>query len=428
MGSARQRREKAKRAVKRRLAKGPSPPERSPQRYHTYFFIRASHARNNKERGLFLDRFDTIQIPDVIRRVPKHRAGTRITKRHAARKRTIFKKAAKRRGLKTRIHNMILYTRAEMVGVLAGATTEGEGFVVFVCLDTDSASPEFAGCTLNRQEFWGDVVDIAVRGHAAVSVVDVFEDPVSQGRAWQWAKGILQELVDIDVPMAGHFFLRPMFGCGDEGPGSERWGSDSDKGTGADVAWPNRYVGGPPIQSRLTVNAHDSVAAKVACVVAKLSAIVTACGDEPHENVDPMIQAIGECLRSWDRNQVVEYEPVPADGLEHDADTVREAFEMFACRGKMVAYAKKVKKSSQEPEEPDEGDSWRQETDDDDEPDLPTVPEPPGRGESASASANDEAHGRHSSKDFVRELVDSCEKTANGDLPHELKDLQRNRR
>eukprot|EP00903_Cladosiphon_okamuranus_P022612 g20807.t1 len=385
MGSGKRRRERAKRSAKRSWNRDFSLPERSSKRYQTYFFIRASHASNKRERGYFLDRFDTIQIPDVLRIVPRRRAGTRITNNHATKKRTVFKDEARRRGLKTKIHEMILFTRAEMVAMLASATAEGERFVeqgdlreaaklemryalsqgiiekkptledtylTLKCWFLFSASPEFAGCTLtlNREEFWGDVVDIAVRGHAAVSVVDVFKDSGHQLIACEWAKGILQELVNVDVPMAAHFFLKPMFGCDDEGPGSEEGGVDISKATGADVAWPEICVDGPPIQSRITVRAHDSVAAKVACVVAKLS--VTTDGDEPYENVDLMIEVIRECLRSWDRKCVVEYEPVPADGPEYDADLVWKAFELFASHSKMRAYANKVKKSWQVPEEP----------------------------------------------------------------------------
>lgn len=262
-------------------------------------------------------------------------------------------------------------------GIIEKTPTLEDTYLTLKCLFLFSASPEFAGCTDNREEFWGDVIDVAVRGHAAVSVVDVFEDPGSRMRAWEWATGILKEFVDVEVPMADHFFLPPMFRRGRDGPGSDEGGSDSD--TGADIDWgqaadpPTRDVGGVPVQSRLTVHAHDSVAAKVACVVAKLSAIVTAGGDEPHKQVGRMIQYIRECSRSWDRNEVVEYEPVPTDGFKYEADAVWEAFEVFASRNRMGAYADKVKKHLQVPQEPDEGDSWRQEVDDDDEPDLPTV-------------------------------------------------------
>lgn len=141
MGKAKKKRERAKRVAQKYKTTGYSPPDRSTKRYQVYFFIRASHVRNNRERGNLLDRFDIIQvcssikrfrggdlvsfdglisqifpvtcfltscfvhafqIPDVLRMVPEHRAGTSITNRHAAKKRTIYKKEAVRRGCKVR--------------------------------------------------------------------------------------------------------------------------------------------------------------------------------------------------------------------------------------------------------------------------------------------------------------------------------------
>lgn len=45
---------------------------------------------------------NVVQIPDVLRMVPEHRAGTSIAKRHAAKKRTIYKEEAVRRGCEVR--------------------------------------------------------------------------------------------------------------------------------------------------------------------------------------------------------------------------------------------------------------------------------------------------------------------------------------
>lgn len=62
MGKAAKRRERAKRVAQYYKTTGCSPPDRATKRYFTYFFIRDGHVRNKRERGSFLDRFDTIQV------------------------------------------------------------------------------------------------------------------------------------------------------------------------------------------------------------------------------------------------------------------------------------------------------------------------------------------------------------------------------
>ena len=284
-------------------------------------------------------------------------------------------------------------------GIIGKDPTLEDTYLTLKCWFLFSASPEFAGCTDNPKELWGDLIDIAIQGHAAVSVIDVLKDPESQVRAWEWAKRILRDFVDGEVPIAKHFFLKPMFRRADQSAGDatntgdalflrgdwDEGGSDSDEGACVDSdqrggdrdegeSDGGEGKGKGPVQSGLTVCSGESVAAKVACVIAKLRAIVTSGGDEPHKQVGLMLDAIRECLRSWERHGTVEYEPVPTDGFEYDVGAVWETFELFAFRPKMNEYAKKVERYLQAPDAPDEGDdSWRQEHCDDDEPDLPTV-------------------------------------------------------
>ena len=115
----------------------------------------------------------------------------------------------------------------------------------------------------------------------------------------------------------------------------------------------------------------ESVTAKVACVVAKLRTIASSGRDEPDERVNLMLEAIRECVSSWNRNNAVEYQPVPTDGFEYEAHTLWEMFVLFGTR-EMGTYANNVKRKWQAPTEKDDN-SWRREEENDDEPDLPTV-------------------------------------------------------
>lgn len=236
-----------------------------------------------------------------------------------------------------------------------------------------SGSPVFAGCTSDLREFWGSIIDIAAKGYAAVSVVDVLKDPGSQAKAWEWAKGVPGEFVDGEVPMANNFFLTPMFGGGDEGPDSDEETPDRDDGTADQLTGDRGDAGGAPAGGRSIVGSQESVVAKVACVVAKLSAVAALDVDEPFKQVPPILKVVRDCLRSWDNGESVEFDPAFTDDFEYEADKVWEALEALASREKMDVYMKKVKKEWQAPEEPDEGGSWREEANDDDEPDLPTV-------------------------------------------------------
>lgn len=257
-------------------------------------------------------------------------------------------------------------------GIIPHNPTLEQTYLTLKCWFLFSGSPEFAGCAPDPKKFWGDIVDIAVRGHAAVSIVDVFKDCESRAKAWEWAKGILGEFVDGEVPMADNFFLRPMFGGGNEGSDSDEGTSDRDEGTDDQLTGDTGGASGAPVQGRSIVCSQESVDVKVACVVAKLSAVDNTLDRD--ESVKRGQEEITECLRSWHNGEGVEFDPVSTDGFEYEADTVWKAFEVIAFREKAGAYASNVKKKWQVPEEPDEGDvSWRREMNDDDEPGLPTV-------------------------------------------------------
>lgn len=248
-------------------------------------------------------------------------------------------------------------------GIIGQHSTLENTFLTLKCWFLFSGSPVFAGCTSDRKEFWGSIIDIAVKGHAAVSVVDVLKDPGSQAKAWEWAKGILGEFDDGDVPMGG-----------DEGPDGNEEISDTDDGTSDQLTGDTKDAGRAPAGGRLIVCSQESVAVKVACVAAKLSAIVTLGGDEAHRQWGSMVQVIRDCLRSWGYGGSVEFEPVLTDDFKYEAGAVWEAFEVLAFRNKMSVYSRRIGKELQAPQEPDEGDgSWREEEIDDDEPGLPTV-------------------------------------------------------
>lgn len=65
----------------------------------------------------------------------------------------------------------------------------------------------------NNREFWGDVVDIAVRSDAGLCLPDVFKDEGDANHAYKWMESIH---VDKTLPMANRIFVTPMFANEDE--------------------------------------------------------------------------------------------------------------------------------------------------------------------------------------------------------------------
>lgn len=97
----------------------------------------------------------------------------------------------------------------------------------------------------NPTKFWGDVIDVAVRGNAGVKVTRAFEDQGGVKKAYEWFMDKYR-CVDKTLPMATRVFISPpMFvngqsvGAGGEGPGDgmvESVGGDgSEDGVAAEV-------------------------------------------------------------------------------------------------------------------------------------------------------------------------------------------------
>ena len=156
--------------------------------------------------------------------------------------------------------DFMLFSRGEMIDMFMEASLRGEGFetmddaVEAARLEMQHAfgqgiiskelSLENAHLTLKAlflytrspgserwakdREFWGDVVDIAVRSDAGLCLLDVFRDEGDAHHAYKWMESIH---VDKTLPMANRIFVTPMFanedgadddveGVGDDGAGA----------------------------------------------------------------------------------------------------------------------------------------------------------------------------------------------------------------
>lgn len=152
--------------------------------------------------------------------------------------------------------DFMLFSRGDMIDMFTEASLRGEGFetledeVEAASLEMQHAfgqgiiskelSLENAHLTLKalflytrshgsekwakNREFWGDVVDIAVRSDAGLRLLNVFRDEGDAQHAYKWMESIH---VDKTLPMARRIFVTPMFANEDE---SNDDGADVDVG------------------------------------------------------------------------------------------------------------------------------------------------------------------------------------------------------
>ncbi|CAM9249236.1 unnamed protein product [Ectocarpus fasciculatus] len=204
--------------------------------------LRDSFFENNKT----LHRHDVLQVPDMIRKVDMKDAGKSISGTHKRSKRLPFRTEADKRGVEHgKMLDFMLFSRGEMIDMFMEASLRGEGFetledaVEAARLEMQHAfgqgiiskelSLENAHLTLKAlflytrspgserwakdREFWGDVVDIAVRSDAGLCLLNVFRDESDAHDAYKWMESIH---VDKTLPMANRIFVTPMFANEDE--------------------------------------------------------------------------------------------------------------------------------------------------------------------------------------------------------------------
>lgn len=278
---------------------------------------------------------------------------------------------------KCKMHENRYFSRAELVGMLMEASLAGEGFSTPEDLKAASRvemQHAFGQGIINREpvldnahltlkalllytrspgserwiensEFWGNVVDIAVRSDAGLRVLDVFEDKADAQRAYEWMRGVR---VDTTPPMARHIFVAPMFANEDE------LGVDSDErneSADADGLEPNSDGDAEGVESdEGNESADGDVKTRAALLVETLTSLVS------RERVIAAVVNFFRPIRG--RMRTVGSDPAadatPLTDFEYDPALVLRAAHVIGNRGTGNEYRQEVK-DTQVAETPGDG-------------------------------------------------------------------------
>lgn len=283
--------------------------------------------------------------------------------------------------------DFMLFSRGKMIDMFMEASLRGEGFetledaVEAARLEMQHAfgqgiiskelSLENAHLTLKAlflytrspgserwakdREFWGDVVDIAVRSDAGLRLLNVFRDERDAHHAYKWMESIH---VDKTLPMANRIFVTPMFANEDE---INDDGTDDDvEGVGDDGVG----VGGGDVEGvdgisgDATVERGDDDGGGVQSLVDRIKILGSRAS---------VVAAVVEFFRprrGRARGAVNDGETAPTPpptAFTPDLDLVGKAGRVIGTRQAAIEYRRKVEEV-QVAEKPDDGD----ESEDDD--------------------------------------------------------------